>query len=159
MDAPPPGTTAADAEEDTGISLTVLVVVPETEWPDWPSTGFLERWRPLFICRSQYLWSAIASLEHRHFLPSVRRHLPGSGSVLLENPRWKAPHPTAITTQRSVRPRLKPKSFVSPTLRKQRRFSKQRDNISMFIYSNKCFRRQNHSSNYIIYEAQTHISK
>jgi len=65
-------------------------------WPFWPSTGFLERWRPLLICRSQYFWSGTASLEHRHFFPSVRRHLPGSGSMLPpEKPRWKEPHPTS----------------------------------------------------------------
>lgn len=68
-------------------------------WPEWPSTGFLERWRPRFICRSQYFWSATASLEHRHFFPSVRRHLPGSGSALPEKPRWNGLHPTA-TKQR-----------------------------------------------------------
>ena len=84
LDAPPPGTTNADVEE----GFAVVVAVPETEWPFWPSTGFLERWRPLFMCRSQYFWSTTASLEHRHFFPSVRRHLPGSGSVLLEYPRW-----------------------------------------------------------------------
>ena len=90
LDAPPPGTTNADVEE----SFAVVVVGPDTEWPFRPSTGFLERWRPLFMCRSQYFWSTTASLEHRHFFPSVRRHLPGSGSELLEYPRWKAPHPT-----------------------------------------------------------------
>uniref|UniRef100_A0A7C9ERD6 Uncharacterized protein n=1 Tax=Opuntia streptacantha TaxID=393608 RepID=A0A7C9ERD6_OPUST len=70
----------------------VVGVDPEKEWPLWPSTGFLERWRPLFICRSQYFWSGMASLEHRHFFPSVLRQRPGSGSVLFENPRWKGPH-------------------------------------------------------------------
>ncbi|GER33716.1 growth regulating factor [Striga asiatica] len=45
------------------------------------STGFLERLRPLCMWRSQYLCPATTSLEHRHFLPSVRRHLPGSGSI------------------------------------------------------------------------------
>lgn len=100
---PPPGatTTAPDGDEAIGISfelvllalLLVVVVVPVMAWPVWPSTGFLERWRPLFMCRSQYFWSATASLEHRHFFPSVLRHLPGSGS-LLENPIWKEPHPT-----------------------------------------------------------------
>ena len=97
----PPGTTT-EADEDDAIELSfeivllvvVVVGVPETAWPVWPSTGFLERWRPLFMCLSQYFWSATASLEHRHFLPSVLRQLPGSGSVLLENPRWKEPHPT-----------------------------------------------------------------
>lgn len=73
---------------------------PETAWPVWPSTGFLERWRFLFRCLSQYFWSATVSLEHRHFFPSVRRHLPGSGSVLPEKPRWKEPHPTALTKKR-----------------------------------------------------------
>ena len=112
LDAPPGTTTEADEDEAIGISfeivlllvlvLVVVVVevvvgVPETPWPFWHSTGFLERWRPLFMCRSQYFWSATASLEHRHFLPSVLRHLPGSGSVLLENPRWKEPHPTSHT--------------------------------------------------------------
>lgn len=75
-------------------AAVVVVVAEEAAWPDWPSTGFLERWRPLFIWRSQYFWSATASLEHRHFFPSVLRQRPGSGSVL-ENPKWKAPHPTA----------------------------------------------------------------
>ena len=88
-DAPPPGIT------DEVIGITFGLVVPVTAWPVCiTSTGFLERWRPLFMCLSQYFWSATASLEHRHFFPSVRRHLPGSGSALPEKPRWKEPHPT-----------------------------------------------------------------
>jgi hypothetical protein len=47
------------------------------------STGFLERLRPRCMWRSQYLESGAASLEHRHFLPSVRRQRPGSGSTFL----------------------------------------------------------------------------
>ena len=47
------------------------------------STGFLERPRPRWTWRSQYLWPGTTSREHRHFLPSVRRHRPGSGSMLL----------------------------------------------------------------------------
>jgi hypothetical protein len=47
------------------------------------STGFLERLRPRCMWRSQYLESEAASLAHRHFLPSVRRHRPGSGSTFL----------------------------------------------------------------------------
>ena len=74
------------------------VPVPATDWPVWPSTGFLERWRPLLMCRSQYFWSGTASLRHRHFFPSVLRHLPGSGSVLLAYPNWIEPHPTAQFT-------------------------------------------------------------
>lgn len=97
---PPLGTTTAGADWDEAIFISfevlpLLVLVPVLAWPLWPSTGFLERWRPLFMCLSQYFWSATASLEHRHFFPSVLRHLPGSGSVLLENPRWKEPHPTS----------------------------------------------------------------
>lgn len=57
-----------------------------------PSTCFLERWQPRFMCRSQYFWSPTASLEHRHFLPSVRRHLPGSASA---EPERNGAHPTA----------------------------------------------------------------
>ena len=107
LDAPPRVITDADMEEDIG--TTFELVVPEAAWPVWPSTGFLERWRPLFMCLSQYFWSATASREHRHFFPSVRRHLPGSGSVLPEYPRWKEPHPTTYnflkqkkTTQWSI---------------------------------------------------------
>jgi len=37
-----------------GVLVVVVVVVVVRAWPDWPSTGFLERWRPLFMCRSQY---------------------------------------------------------------------------------------------------------
>ncbi|RRT51415.1 hypothetical protein GW17_00057318 [Ensete ventricosum] len=44
------------------------------------STGFLERLRPRCMWRSQYLEPGYASLEQRHFFPSVRRHRPGSGS-------------------------------------------------------------------------------
>lgn len=91
LDAPPLGITGDDVIVAT---MAVGLVVPGAEWPVWPSTGFLERWRPLFMCLSQYFWSATASLEHRHFFPSVRRHLPGSGSVLPEKPKWKEPHPT-----------------------------------------------------------------
>ncbi|GJN04634.1 hypothetical protein PR202_ga22198 [Eleusine coracana subsp. coracana] len=43
------------------------------------------------MCRSQYLWSPTASLEHRHFLPSVRRHLPCSTSA---QPGRNCAHPT-----------------------------------------------------------------
>jgi hypothetical protein len=91
LDALPLGITDDDTDV---IGITFGLVVPVTAWPVWPSTGFLERWRPRFMCLSQYFWSATASLEHRHFFPSVRRHLPGSGSVLPEKPRWKEPHPT-----------------------------------------------------------------
>lgn len=31
-----------------------LAAGPVAAWPIWPSTGFLERWRPLFMCLSQY---------------------------------------------------------------------------------------------------------
>ena len=115
LDAVLPGTTTESEEEPLPLGtisfepvvafavvvevvVVVVVVVPVRAWPDWPSTGFLERWRPLFMCRSQYFWSTTASLEHRHFFPSVLLHLPGSGSVLFENPRWKPPHPTATNT-------------------------------------------------------------
>lgn len=47
------------------------------------STCFLERWRPRCMWRAQYFWLGTASLEHRHFLPSVRRQRPGSGSMPL----------------------------------------------------------------------------
>ncbi|KAB8092982.1 hypothetical protein EE612_019611, partial [Oryza sativa] len=67
-----PCPTEDDNEPAHGVSFTVFLL--------WFSTGFLERWRFLLMCLSQYLWSAMASFEHRHFLPSVRRHLPGSGS-------------------------------------------------------------------------------
>ena len=53
-DVPPPGAAEAEVEEVVGRSLAAVEVGPETEWPFWPSTGFLERWRPRFICRSQY---------------------------------------------------------------------------------------------------------
>lgn len=46
------------------------------------STCFLERFRPRCTCRSQYFWPATTSLPHRHFFPSVLRHLPGSGSTI-----------------------------------------------------------------------------
>lgn len=45
------------------------------------STGFLERFLPRCMWRSQYFCPATTSLEHRHFLPSVLRHRPGSGSI------------------------------------------------------------------------------
>ncbi|GER31116.1 growth regulating factor [Striga asiatica] len=71
-----------------GSSLFCVVPLQDTVdmGADWPSTGFLERWRPLLMWRSQYFWSATTSFEHRHFFPSVLRHRPGSGS--------KPPHPT-----------------------------------------------------------------
>lgn len=56
------------------------------------STGFLERGRPLCMCRSQYFWSGAASLEHRHFFPSVLLHLPGSGSEPLDKRILKETH-------------------------------------------------------------------
>lgn len=91
LDDPPPGTAEADGEG-------AMIGIAFAAWPFWPSTCFLERWRPRFMCRSQYFPSATASLEQRHFFPSVRRHLPGSGSVFPEKPRYKDPHPTAITS-------------------------------------------------------------
>lgn len=45
------------------------------------STGFLERFLPRCMWRSQYFCPATTSLEQRHFLPSVLRHRPGSGSI------------------------------------------------------------------------------
>lgn len=61
----------------------------------WPSTSFLERWRPRFRCLLQYFWLATARLEHRHLLPSVRRHLPGSGSGSPITPSCKILAPAA----------------------------------------------------------------
>lgn len=96
LEPPPAGMGTEDADEEAeGISCFEVVVVVAVVVPATGSTGFLERWRPLFMCRSQYFWSGTASLQHRHFFPSVLRHLPGSGSVLLENPKWIGPHPTA----------------------------------------------------------------
>jgi hypothetical protein len=43
------------------------------------STSFLERWRPLCMCLSQYFFWGTGSLLHLHFFPSVLLHLPGSG--------------------------------------------------------------------------------
>lgn len=68
--------------------------------PQGPSTGFLERWRPRFRCRSQYFWSPTAFLEHRHFLPSVRRHLPGSESAFPHVPPWNDPISSAATVDK-----------------------------------------------------------
>lgn len=46
------------------------------------STRFLEpRRRPLCMWPSQYFWLGTAFLLHLHFLPSVLRHLSGSGSI------------------------------------------------------------------------------
>jgi hypothetical protein len=69
------------------------------------STGFLERFLPRCMCFSQYLESGYASLEQRHFLPSVRRHRPGSGSSsgFLLKPIPKQPHPTACKNNRHLR--------------------------------------------------------
>jgi hypothetical protein len=64
------------------------------------STGFLERLRPRFMWRSQYLESGAASLAHRHFLPSVRRHRPGSGSSFL--PKYD-PYATAHKHAKRIR--------------------------------------------------------
>lgn len=50
-------------------------------WVGWFSTGFLERFRPRCMWRSQYFCPATTSLEHLHFFPSVLLHLPGSGSM------------------------------------------------------------------------------
>lgn len=96
LEAPPLDVTSDDIEADIA-GTTFVLVGPEAAWPVRPSTGFLERWRPLLLCRSQYFWSGTASLEHRHFFPSVLRHRPGSGSVLLAKPRWKGPHPYPTT--------------------------------------------------------------
>ena len=71
-------TTDAEEDETVGVSLVVVAVVAAAKWPNWPSTSFLEQRRPLFMCRSQYFWSANASLEQRHFFPSVLRPYPAS---------------------------------------------------------------------------------
>ena len=64
-------------------AIVVVVVVEEvTEVMGVGiSTGFLERFRPRCTWRSQYFWPATTSLEHLHFLPSVLRQRPGSGSM------------------------------------------------------------------------------
>jgi hypothetical protein len=81
-----------DAEEDGGGGVAKDI-----------STGFLERFLPRCMCFSQYLESGYASLEHRHFLPSVRRHRPGSGSSALRpKPIPKQPQPTANTISKYV---------------------------------------------------------
>lgn len=76
----------------------------------WDSTCFLERLRPRFMWRSQYLESGYASLAHRHFLPSVLLHLPGSGSIFFPYPipipipykEFSLPqYPTAIIPRKS----------------------------------------------------------
>ena len=59
----------------------VLLPPPPAEVGVGISTGFLERLRPRCTWRSQYLWPDTTSLEHLHFLPSVLRHRPGSGSI------------------------------------------------------------------------------
>lgn len=66
--------------EAVAIAVVLLLLPPCSEWE--ASTCFLERWRPLCMCRSQYFWSGTASLLHLHFFPSVLLHLPGSGSML-----------------------------------------------------------------------------
>lgn len=60
----------------------------------WTSTCFLERGRPLCICRSQYFWWGATSLEHLHFLPSVLLHLPGSRSLIFLH-LWPCTEPPA----------------------------------------------------------------
>ena len=64
--------TKEDAAFVAAFVVAVLAVV---------STGFLERFRPRWMWRSQYLWPPTTSLEHLHFFPSVLLHLPGSGSI------------------------------------------------------------------------------
>jgi hypothetical protein len=63
------------------VLLLLLVVVVVEVLGVWISTGFLERFRPRWTWRSQYFWPATTSLEHLHFLPSVLRQRPGSGSM------------------------------------------------------------------------------
>jgi hypothetical protein len=55
------------------------------------------------MCSSQYLESGYTSLEHRHFLPSVRRHRPGSGSSARLPPET---HPEAMTDQYKLQTRM-----------------------------------------------------
>lgn len=69
-------------EKVDGMEMESCVDVAAAAAAPAVSTGFLERLRPRCMCRSQYFWSGTTSLEHRHFLPSVRLHRPGSGSML-----------------------------------------------------------------------------
>lgn len=79
---------------ETAAAAAAALLVREVA-VDWEaaSTSFLERWRPLCKCLSQYLLFGTASLLHLHFFPSVRLHLPGSGSTPFLYCKFKAPHP------------------------------------------------------------------
>ncbi|KAI3499013.1 hypothetical protein L1887_34805 [Cichorium endivia] len=57
--------TGAEEEETTGPALAGT----ETAWPFWPSTGFLERWRPRLMCLSQTITPLNIQQESEpHFL-------------------------------------------------------------------------------------------
>ncbi|GMH22652.1 hypothetical protein Nepgr_024495 [Nepenthes gracilis] len=70
----PQGTTMVDEDGDTAVSLVIGVAAPETEWPVWPSTSFLERWKPPFIYHLHYLWLATANNLKQQKDHSERQH-------------------------------------------------------------------------------------
>ena len=75
--APHPIAAAPEAPAKGAVVLLLVVMVLDVGI----STCFLERLRPRCTWRSQYFRPATTSLEHLHFLPSVLRHRPGSGSI------------------------------------------------------------------------------
>lgn len=87
------------------------------------STSFLERWRHLCMCLSQYFFCATASLLHLHFFPSVLLHLPGSGSewfilILLSHEKGLDPKTWGRTFSRFSKQikQTKPKSNLKGVL-------------------------------------------
>ena len=76
---------------------------------------------PLCICVAQYFWPGRTALLHRHFLPSVLRHLPGSGSIIpLLLLRYESLQPeTEMTAENEQESSI---SFVMKSSPKNKRF-------------------------------------
>ena len=82
---------AVAVEWGSRVSATAEVVVTGS----WSAKRLLA---PLCMWVAQYFWPGRTALLHRHFLPSVLRHLPGSRSILFLSLRYELLQPETVIT-------------------------------------------------------------